>query len=97
MGVHLSQNAEGGRPERVGMDGFTYNPVLSGPASSPYAFPHLPICQCVDDGDNVDVVLGAAPGEQEAVCLDVGVAGEADVVARKCFKPVGHEICQMLA
>ena len=47
-----------------------------------------PVCQFVDDFDDVVVVLGAAPGQQEAVCLSGGVADHGDVFAGKRMESV---------
>jgi hypothetical protein len=47
-----------------------------------------PVCQFVDDFHDVVVVLGAAPGQQEAVCLSGGVADHGDVFAGKRMESV---------
>jgi hypothetical protein len=47
-----------------------------------------PVCQFVDDFDDVVIVLGAAPGQQEAVGLSGGVADHGDVFASKRLESV---------
>lgn len=50
------------------------------------------VSQVVHDGHDVDVVLSAAPGQQEAIGLIVGIAADADVLTRKCRQSDCSEI-----